>query len=153
MNNPVMYVVINGSLEMSPGKAAAQAVHAAMLLSMKSKIDFVSSYKRTVIVLEAKDATQIQNLCTYLDEADVDTDYYIDEGMNEVDAFSTTALAAYVGNDEELRSIFEQLPPYFGHATVRQKDRFGFTKRKIKVPANISVESWFAFNHIKNQMK
>lgn len=114
MKNPVIYIVLNGELNMSPGKAAAQAVHSSMLLECKSKHGFMSDYKRTVIVLEAKNAMQIQNLATYLDEAEVDSDYYIDEGVNEVDAFSTTALAAFVGDNEELREIFESFNLYRG---------------------------------------
>ncbi len=119
MKNPIMYIVLNGELKMSPGKAAAQAVHAAMMLNGNSKGDFLSDYKRTVIVLEAKNAEQIKNLCTYLDEAEIDSDYYIDEGKNEVDAYSVTALAAFVGDDEdfqlkERRSIFSDLP-LFGY--------------------------------------
>lgn len=114
MKNPIIYVVLNGELKMSPGKAAAQAVHAAMMLNVKSKKDFLSDYQRTVIVLEAKDAQQISNLSTYLFEADLDAEYYIDEGRNEVDAYSTTALAAFVGDDEEKRKIFSDLP-LFGY--------------------------------------
>ena len=106
MKNPIMYVVLNGELKMSPGKAAAQAVHSAMLLNGNSKSDFLSDYRRTVIVLEAKNAMQLQNLAIYLDGADIDSDYYIDEGVNEVDAYSITALAAFVGDNEELRQVF-----------------------------------------------
>lgn len=123
MTNPIMYVVLNGELNMSPGKAAAQAVHAAMMLNGNSKGDFLSDYKRTVIVLEAKNAEQIKNLAIYLDEAEIDSDYYIDEGVNEVDAYSATALAAFVGDDEDFglqarRSIFSSFP------------LFGKTKKK-----------------------
>lgn len=114
MNNPIIYIVLNGELKMSPGKAAAQAVHAAMMLSANTHGEFVSDYKRTVIVLEAKNAEQLKNLYEYLDEAEIDADYYIDEGKNEVDAFSATALAAgpfYYGLEgEEQRKIFEDLP-------------------------------------------
>lgn len=110
--NPIIYIVINGELNMSPGKAAAQAVHAAMLLTTNSKSNFVNPYKRTVIVLEAKNGLQIHNLHTYLSEALVDADYYIDEGVNEVDAYSTTALAAFVGNNEELIEMFASFPLY-----------------------------------------
>lgn len=112
MKNPIMYIVLNGELKMSPGKAAAQAVHSAMLLNGNSKDDFLSDFRRTVIVLEAKNAMQLQNLSIYLDEAEVDADYYIDEGVNEVDAYSITALAAFVGDNEELRQIFEAFPLY-----------------------------------------
>lgn len=114
MNNPIIYIVLNGELKMSAGKAAAQAVHAAMMLNGNSKGDFLSDYKRTVIVLEAKNAEQIKNLATYLDEAEIDSDYYIDEGVNEVDAYSVTALAAFVGDNDELRGLFSDFP-LFGY--------------------------------------
>ena len=93
MENPIIYILLNGELKMSPGKAAAQAVHASMLLNSRSREDFTSDYKRTVIILEAKNSEQIKNLYSYLDEVEVDCDYYIDEGKNEVDAYSATALA------------------------------------------------------------
>lgn len=119
MNNPILYIVLNGELKMSPGKAAAQAVHSAMLLSQHSREDFVNVFRRTVIVLEAKNAEQIKNLAWYLGEAGVDSDYYIDEGVNEVDAYSITALAAFVGDEEELRKVFEAFPLY-GHSKSRK---------------------------------
>jgi len=97
---------------MSPGKACAQSVHASMMLNGNSKSDFISDYKRTVIVLEAKNSEQIKDLYAYLDDTYLDANYYIDEGKNEVDAYSITALAvgpiAY--DDEEKREIFEAFP-------------------------------------------
>ena len=55
MKNPIIYIVLNGELKMSPGKAAAQAVHSVMMLNNNY---FASNYKRTVVVLEAKNAEQ-----------------------------------------------------------------------------------------------
>lgn len=115
MTNPIIYVVINGELKMSPGKVAAQAVHAVMMLNGNSKEDFLSDYRRTVIVLEAKNAQQIMSLYCYLDQTNVDHDYYIDEGVNEVDAYSITALAAFVGDDPELREMFSAFPLHRGY--------------------------------------
>lgn len=117
MKNPILYIILNGELKMSPGKAAAQAVHASMMLNGNSKSDFMSDYKRTVIVLEAKNAEQIKNLYNYLDADEIlDADYYIDEGRNEVDAYSVTALAigpiAY--DDIEKREMFEAFPLFHG---------------------------------------
>lgn len=114
MKNPIIYVVLNGELKMSAGKAAAQAVHAAMLFSANAHGDFLSSYKRTVVVLEAKNSDQIKNLYEYLDDSDIEADYYIDEGKNEVDAYSATALAAgpIEHEDKEKRDIFADFPLY-----------------------------------------
>lgn len=126
MKNPRIYVVLNGELEMSPGKAAAQAVHSVMLLNGNSKQDFVSDYLRTVIVVEAKNAEQIRNLAIYLDEASIDSDYYIDEGANEVDAYSVTALAAFVGDNEEDYEKFESFPLFSGKKQYSTLSREAF---------------------------
>lgn len=105
--NPILYVVLNGSLGMSSGKAAAQAVHAAMLLEGNYDGLFVSAYKRTVVVLEAKDGETIKNLLEYLQGAEIFAAYYIDEVVDG-EPYQITALAvepiAY--DDEEKRSIF-----------------------------------------------
>lgn len=159
MKNPIIYVVLNGELKMSPGKAAAQAVHSAMLLNETSRENFLSDFRRTVIVLEAKNSQQLQNLNTYLSETNsfsdvfIDSDYYIDEGVNEVDAYSITALAAFVGDNEELRQVFEAFPLYNGHVTVKHVDTaLGIdvgTKEKIIIPGNLKVESGFVFRGLK----
>lgn len=138
---------------MSPGKAAAQAVHSAMLMSDNSREDFLSDFRRTVIVLEAKNAEQIKNLAWYLGEAGVDSDYYIDEGVNEVDAYSVTSLAAFVGDNEELRSIFEALPLYSGNVTVyRTSGIFEDRKEKITLPGFAEIDSKLAFNALKRSV-
>lgn len=149
VNNPRLYIVINGELKMSPGKVAAQAVHSAMLLNGNSKEDFLSDFRRTVIVLEAKNSQQIMNLYTYLDQSDVDHDYYIDEGVNEVDAYSITALAAFVGDDESLREMFEAFPLYSGHATVKRVDRFGYEEDSVVVPNPVVIDSGFSMRDVK----
>lgn len=106
MENPILYVVLNKDLKMSAGKAAAQAVHAAMMLQERGRC-FADYPKRTVIVLEATE-TQIRNLEEYLDIAGIFADYYIDEGVNEVDPYSITALAVepIAAADTETRAIF-----------------------------------------------
>jgi peptidyl-tRNA hydrolase len=125
MKNPIIYIVLNGELKMSPGKAAAQAVHAALLFSANAHGDLLSSYKRTVVVLEAKNSDQLKNLYEYLDDTDIEADYYIDEGKNEVDAYSATALAAGPIEHEDLekREIFADFP-LFGFKKDRWGERF-----------------------------
>lgn len=120
MENPVLYVVLNGEHKMSAGKAAAQAVHAAMLLEGNYSGLFVSGYKRTVVVLEAKNGEQIKNLLEYLQGAGIFAAYYIDEGKNEVDAYSVTALAVepIAFDDIEKRGIFSDFP-LFGFKKAR----------------------------------
>lgn len=92
---------------MSPGKAAAQAVHAAMMLEERG-LEFTKFSKRTVIVLEAKNAGTLKSLQEYLDIADIWSDYYIDEGVNEVSPYSPTALAVEPidADDTDKRELF-----------------------------------------------
>lgn len=120
MDNPILYIVLNKELKMSAGKAAAQAVHAAMMLEGNYSGLFVSSTKRTVVVLEAKNGEQIKNLCEYLGGASIFAEYYIDEGKNEVDAYSTTALAVepIAADDKEKREIFESFPLFTIHESA-----------------------------------
>lgn len=106
-DSPILYVVLNKELKMSAGKAAAQTAHAVMLLGEHHN-DFTDSFKRTVIVLEAKNQAQIENLWEYLTSADIYSNYYIDEGHNEVAPYSITALAVepIAAYDEAKREIF-----------------------------------------------
>jgi peptidyl-tRNA hydrolase len=151
MNNPVIYIVINGELKMSPGKAAAQAVHASMTLGINSVAEFATQQKRTVIVLEAKNAEQIKNLQEYLDISDIDADYYIDEGVNEVDAYSVTALAAFVGDNEELRKMFEGFSLYNGHVQVYRSRDLRPRRETITIPGRVGIKSGFAFRALKRE--
>lgn len=120
--NKILYIVINKELKMSAGKAASQAVHAAMLLQ-ENALSFANNYKRTVIVLEAENSEQIRNLEEYLESAGVFCMHYIDEGVNEVGPYSITALAAEpIDEDEtEKREIFEQFNLFSGEYGSRQE--------------------------------
>lgn len=105
---------------MSPGKGAAQAVHAAMLLEGNYPGLFVSAYKRTVVILEAKDSDTLKNLSEYLDGANIFNAYYIDErgegSWDDKDLFNVTALAVepIEHDDKEKRGIFSDFL-LFGH--------------------------------------
>lgn len=114
--HPVLYVVLNGSLKMSAGKAAAQAVHAVMLLEGNCEAKFVAGYKRSVVVLEAKDSDTIKNLLEYLQGAGIFAAYYIDERSEHGDFFNVTALAVEPIDyeDKEKREIFSDFP-LFGY--------------------------------------
>lgn len=113
MDNPILYVLLNGELKMSPGKAAAQAVHAVSSLNADYPIkDFSNKVKRTVIILEAESQQQMVNLQQYLNALDVPTAGYIDEGVNEVSPYSVTALAVgpIDADDIEKRDILKPFP-------------------------------------------
>jgi peptidyl-tRNA hydrolase len=113
VDNPFIYVLLNGELNMSPGKAAAQAVHAVGSLHRHFGIkDFSARIQRTVIILEAENQQQMDNLQSYLNELDIPTGSYIDEGVNEISPYSVTALAVgpIAGEDVETRAIFKAFP-------------------------------------------
>lgn len=98
MINPVVYVFLNRSLNMSSGKAASQAVHAAILSTIKStnlgcEDYWKGSIHKTVIVLELNDDAQMRNTRDYLKERDFDCHMVIDEGINEIDPMSIAALS------------------------------------------------------------
>lgn len=116
--NPIIYVLLNKSLNMSAGKAASQAAHAVAMLKPNQIEAFTESFKRTVIVLEAKDQQQMENLWTYLQDAGLYCRGYVDEGANEVNAYSLTALAVEPidADDNKMRAIFEKFCLYSGHA-------------------------------------
>jgi peptidyl-tRNA hydrolase len=121
--NPVLYIVVNKELQMTAGKVAAQAVHAAMKVPERGSY-FADFTRRTVIVLEAKNTETIKNLQEYLMMAGIWSGYYIDEGANEIDPYSVTALAVEPidADDNEKRAIFEQLPLYSGRVKPVESD-------------------------------
>lgn len=154
MRNPVMYVILNGELKMSPGKAAAQAVHAAMMLQSRYRDTFLENYRRTVLVLEASSFEQFYGISDYLGEANIEHEYYVDEGVNEVNPFSATALAVEPidADDTEKREIFASLPLYGGNITIKHFDGW-FESDEVIVSHNTEINSRFVFNKIKKAVK
>lgn len=116
MDNPILYIILNKELNMSPGKASAQAVHAAMMLESKCRDSFTAQYRRTVVILEAQGREQLDGISDYLHDAGIYHEYYTDEGINEVEAFSFTALAVepIEASDEKKREIFSSLKLFSG---------------------------------------
>ena len=98
---------------MSPGKAAAQAVHAVGSLNRHHGIrDWSDRTQRTVIILEAENAEQMNTLEIYLDELNIPAESYIDEGVNEITPYSVTALAIgpIYADEHEKREILKPFP-------------------------------------------
>lgn len=97
---PCLYVFLNSGLNMSTGKAAAQAVHAATGSVLMSSTQLLNEWDksplRTVIVLEARDELHLQNIKAYLGDRGIATKSIIDEGVNEVDAHTYTALSCEI---------------------------------------------------------
>lgn len=105
MYNPVIYVFLNKSLGMTVGKAAAQTAHAvtrSMILinDEKHRAKWLQSPHQTVIVLEARDENHMRNIRDYLDERGVPVAEVIDEGVNEIDPHTWTAMATPILNKD-----------------------------------------------------
>lgn len=131
MNHPVIYVLINDSLNMSPGKVAAQTAHAMGTLHKFHGIHkFADVTKRTVIVLAAKDQQQMDNLDEYLFQLGIPSGSYIDEGVNEIDSYSVTAMAVgpFEWDDWDKREIFKGFELYGKKKSLWQR----ISKRKNK---------------------
>lgn len=115
MDSAVIYIFLNKGLKMSVGKAAAQAAHAAaMSITHDSSDSWVGAAKRTILVFEAKDEHHLTRIAKYLKERHIDVNPIIDEGVNEVDPMSTTAMSTLVLDREDvvLKEIFSQFKLY-----------------------------------------
>ena len=113
MESPCIYIWINKSLGMSAGKIAAQAAHAAMLVQKEDK-DWGEHPQRTILVCEARDSEHMRNIQDYLGERNYLTQYVIDEGINEIEPMSFTAMSSEVvdRSDEEAQKVFGQFKLY-----------------------------------------
>jgi peptidyl-tRNA hydrolase, PTH2 family len=116
--NPVMYIFVNRGLEMTPGKIAAQAAHAAVEAFRISDQKMIDRWYRgghhTKIVLAADDEAQMANIAHYLSERGFKSKQIIDEGRTEIKAFSRTALGVEIVNkdDPHTASTFESFKTY-----------------------------------------
>ena len=111
MVNPIIYVFLNKSLHMTTGKAAAQTAHAVAMSMIgcdeSLQQTWRSSPHRTVIVLEARDENHMRNIDAYIKErGDFGLSYVIDEGVNEIDEHTVTAIATkIIDKDDENTSL------------------------------------------------
>lgn len=96
---------------MSVGKAAAQAAHAAAMVDTSN---WPVHPVRTIIVLEARDEEHMNNIRRYLSERRIDLGTIVDEGANEIQPMSTTAMYSCVldKNDEDIQKIMSQFKLY-----------------------------------------
>lgn len=104
---------------MSVGKAAAQVGHAIAMASIMLFTDgqkrlWKESPHRTMIVLEARDEHHMGNIALYLKERKFESYSVIDEGVNEIDPHTTTALATAIldKNDENVIKTFSSFSLY-----------------------------------------
>ena len=81
------------------GKAMAQASHAAVMATIDSgalgKV-WENSPHRTIIVLEGRDELHLRNIREYLEQRGIGVSLIIDEGINEIDGCTVTALATNI---------------------------------------------------------
>lgn len=117
-DNPVIYIFLNKSLGMSVGKSAAQSAHAAVFAAAasdesKQQLWRVSPHK-TIIVLEARDEAHIRNISTYIEQRGFASNLIVDEGVNEIDPHTITALSTQIldKNDDSVSLTFSTFKLY-----------------------------------------
>lgn len=100
-----MYIFLNTGLNMSTGKAAAQASHAAVEAYRISDARLLESwylgghYKK--LVMEARDETHLLSIDRYIRARGFETELVIDEGFTEVPRHSITALGVEVVDKDD----------------------------------------------------
>lgn len=105
--NPAMYIFLNRGLNMSTGKAAAQAAHAAVEAYVLSKerndmagaglfTAWRSGGHYTKLVMEARDETHLLVIQKYIEARGFRTALIIDEGRTEIPAHTATALGVQI---------------------------------------------------------
>ena len=118
MNNPIIYIFLNKSLHMSSEKCSAQVAHSVALSLCNEYKQYLDSWKKsihkTIIVLEARDDNHLINIESYLKERDFRVYKQVDEGVNEIDAHSFTALATSIleKDDENVIKAFSTFNLY-----------------------------------------
>ena len=116
MSEPVMYIVVNSNVKMSPGKVAAQAAHVAVKASHgceRTETDiwrkwYGGSYVK--IVLKAPEVVLEALIRAYPSR----TEFVRDEGRTEVQRNTLTALAFFpmTKDDSEFPKELKDLPLY-----------------------------------------
>lgn len=100
-----MYIILNKGANMSTGKAAAQAGHAAVEAYRRSKPELVDAWYEgghfKKIVLEAQDAQQLGAMQVYIQARGFRVVPIIDEGYTEVDAFTLTAVGVEIVDKDD----------------------------------------------------
>lgn len=148
--NACQYLFINKGAQMSPGKIAAQAGHAAVegykLTSSPALIDAWyegGGYKK--IVLEARNELHIFSIHHYLTRRGIQHEVIIDEGHTEVEPHTATAIGTAIvdKDDPHVAAAFSSFKLYRDRPpTERQHDQHTFWwersiwTRKTAAPKN-----------------
>lgn len=115
MAEPVMYILVNKSLKMSPGKLAAQCSHAAIkayLLSdtlMQKKWDEGSFTK---IILGAKNKEQLSLARGRLLIHNINSFTVVDEGRTEIEPGQETALGVEILDKDKVAPLLRDFSLY-----------------------------------------
>jgi peptidyl-tRNA hydrolase len=95
-----MYSFVNRSLDMTPGKIAAQAQHAAVEAYRISDPELLKEWylggHYCKLVMLAEDDVHLLTIQKYIEERGFKTKLIIDEGRTEIRPHSTTALGVEV---------------------------------------------------------
>lgn len=122
---PVMYIFVNKGLEMSPGKMAAQACHAAVKASdisdKKLRDDWNKFGFYTKLVMEARNEEHLKTIQKYLEDRKINTALIIDEGRTEIDAHQATALGVEIIDKNKKGEIFKAFQLYKPEIEIKVK--------------------------------
>lgn len=124
MNRPVIYILLNKGLHMTSGKIAAQAAHAAAMSVINSPKESVNAWEdavhKTIICLQVLDTVFMQNAKEYLEQRKFHMIPIIDEGANEVEPHSWTAMASQILEKEDptVEKAFSSFRTYRDPVTI-----------------------------------
>lgn len=118
MQNPVMYTFLNKGLNMSVGKAAAQAQHAAVEAFRGSASEAIETWLEgghyAKVVFQAKNEHQLLKAQRYIEDRGFKTFLIIDEGRTEIEPHTATALGVEIVDkaDRHVAATFGSFQTY-----------------------------------------
>ena len=120
-----MYIFVNKSIGMSPGKMAAQVAHAAVKASDGSTGALRDAWNEygfyTKLVLEARDAEHLETIRKYLQDRSIVSWLIIDEGRTEIKKNTLTALGVEIVDKDTKGEIFKSFDLYKPELTITVK--------------------------------
>lgn len=120
-----MYIFVNKSANMSPGKLAAQAAHAAVKASDGSTPPLRDAWNEygfyTKLVMEARDTVHLRDIEKYLNERNIKSWLIIDEGRTEIKKHTPTALGVEIVDKDTKGEIFKSFDLYKPELTITVK--------------------------------
>lgn len=104
-----MYIFVNKGLQMSSGKVASQAAHAAVEAYRVSKPELIKEWYKgghyAKLVMQAKNATQLFQIERYIQDRGFKTAMIIDEGLTEIDPHTATALGVEIVDKDDPHTL------------------------------------------------